>query len=263
MGVYLEDNPPRIKQYRKPRRASLSGVIVLHSAENLPDVKPPDTGSLAVARFIRDRTTYGSYHWMCDSDSHDQLVDLAAEAFHVGVFGINHHSVGISGAFRAHQFDKLPKSWQSGCVHNMAIAAKKSARTIKAVTGIVVPPRRITVTQARNKVPGFITHGMLDPSRRSDPDGTNTGNEFPWEEFFTYYTDQTVTPSEDEDMFVELIRMAYKRSRGAGYEPSTDAKDQGGWTGWMIRLAFADTLTKRLEVVGMCNDAIDHEIARK
>ena len=75
---------------------------------------------------------------------------------------------------------------------------------------------------------------------------------------------RTPTPltEEDDDMaHVELIKMAYRRSRGADYDPSVH--DPNGWSGWMLRLAGARTVDDRNGVVTMCNKAIDGEIARK
>ena len=203
--VYLRDNPPARSQYRSPRRSTPSGVVVLHSTESLPDVNPPDTGSDQVAKFIRSRSDPGSYHFLCDSDSYLQLVRLGDEAFHDGT-GTNSHSIGISGAYRAHQFASLPRWWRMGCIRQMALAAREAAEYVLLHTGTVIPPRRITVTQARNGEPGFVTHGMLDPHRRSDPDGTNTGARFPWADFFAHYTPpgDLIMDDEAREAFKEL-----------------------------------------------------------
>ena len=99
-------------------------------------------------------------------------------------------------------------------------------------------------------------HKESDPGRKVDPFGLNMNT----------IRQRIIEPSadisivEDNEMFVELIRMGYRRSRGADYEPSTDPKDPGGWTGWMIRLAFADTPAARRDVVALQGRAIDREI---
>lgn len=242
MAEYLVDNPPRIQQYRRPRRLPLSGVIVLHSAENLPDVRPPDTGAEDVSRFIRDRTDYGSYHTLGDSDSAVRLVPFDAEAFHVGVHRINWHSIGISGAFRAHQFDGLPAAWRTGCRRTLAGESRVAADYVREVRGIVVPPRRISVQQAIDGVPGFATHGMLDPARRSDPDGTNDGDGWEWDEFFHDYEVGATAPAlEATGMgdFLERIRLGYRDVRGREYDP--EVSDADGWRHWCDRLAACDT----------------------
>lgn len=214
---YLIANPPRVSQYRN-RRKRPTGAIELHSAENTPDVRPPDTGAENVARFIRDRTDHGSYHSLVDSDTRIRLIPFHLTAFGDGT-GFNDTVIHISGAFKAHQFATLPQWWKSGCIRNMALEARDATQWLKAIHGIVTPPRRITIAQARNGMSGYFTHGMSDPTRRSDPDNTHTGDKFPWDEFFSYLTE------EDDDVKAEDIeaianavwgrRLVYK---GAGLD---------------------------------------------
>lgn len=203
MGVYLEDNPPVRSQFRKPRRDALSGVIVVHTAENAPDYVAFDGGAEAVARFIQGRSDPGSYHDLVDSDSAVGLVDYDAEAFHDGT-GTNPHSLGLSVATRADVWPLAPQGWREGAVEQAAQRAARMARHVKARTGIVVPPRRITAVQARTKVPGFTSHAELDPTRRSDP-----GDGFPWSIFLARYaalTGDLTIPSEEDDMTPEQAK---------------------------------------------------------
>lgn len=239
MAEYLIENPPYRSQFRK-RRDQLSGVIVLHSAENLPDVRPPDTGAEDVSRFIRDRRDPGSYHTLGDSDSAVRLVPFDLAAFHDGT-GTNDHSIGISGAFRAAQFDGLPESWRRGCRRTLARECRVAADHVRRTRGIVVPPRRITVAQARAKVPGFVTHGMLDPGRRTDPDGTRTGDGWEWDEFFHDYEAGATASAQEADMgdMLERIRHGYRDVRGRNYDPTVG--DPEGWRHWCDRLAACDT----------------------
>lgn len=264
MAEYLVDNPPRISQYRRPRRLPLSGVIVLHSAENLPDVRPPDTGAEDVSRFIRDRTDYGSYHTLGDSDSAVRLVPFDAEAYHVAVHRLNWHSIGISGAFKAHQFDGLPEAWRTGCRRTLAGECRVAADHVEATRGIVVPPRRITVEQAIAGVPGFVTHGMLDPARRSDPDGTRTGDGWEWDEFFHDYEIGGATPAtEGAEMgdMLERIRAGYRAVRGKTYDPTVS--DPEGWTHWCDRLAACDTRAQGRAVMTQALALLWNEAVRK
>lgn len=258
MTYYLVDNPPRRSQFRRVRRSPASGTIVLHSTESLADVNPPDTGAENVARFIRDRTDPGSYHRLCDSDTTVKLVPFTAEAFHDGT-GTNPHSVGISGAFRAHQFAALPQHWRTGVIRQMALAAREAADWVHETTGVVVPARRISVAQARARVPGFVTHGMLDPHRRSDPDGTNTGARFPWTSFFEHYDTAAPEAPLEDDMapHVERILAGYRRVRGATYDPRV--KDANGWDHWMEKLQHAKTADDRNGVVFLCLALLAHE----
>lgn len=239
MAEYLVDNPPYRSQFRN-RRDEISGVIVLHSAENLPDVRPPDTGAEDVARFIRDRRDPGSYHTLGDSDSAVRLVPFSKAAFHDGT-GTNDHSIGISGAFRAAQFDGLPKAWRDGCRRTLARECRVAADYVRETRGIVIPPRRITVAQARAKVPGFVTHGMLDPTRRTDPDATRTGDGWEWDAFFHDYETAGGTPGTEDEMgdMLERIRAGYRAVRGREYDPTVG--DPEGWTHWCDRLAACDT----------------------
>lgn len=194
MAAYLVDHPPARAQYRRPRRQSVSGVIVLHTAENTPDTVATDGGAEAVAAFIARRSDPGSYHWLADSDSHLLVVPLEWEAFHDGT-GTNPHSVGISAATRADWWPHAPRAWRDGCVANMAGAARDAAAWIHHSTGTVVPARRITAAQARNREPGFVTHAELDPGRRTDP-----GRAFPFDQFFAAYQEHDDMPLADADV---------------------------------------------------------------
>lgn len=177
MGAYLVDNPPARSQFRNPRREKPSGLFVLHSAENMPDLVPPDTGAERVAEFIRNRRDAGSYHELVDADSFINLVPWSWEAFHDGT-GTNPHSIGISAAWQAHQLPALladhPR-WVDAVVRHMAERAAAAALWLRHTYGIEVPAERVSVGAARDRRPGFITHAELDPSRRSDPGGA-----FPW-----------------------------------------------------------------------------------
>jgi N-acetyl-anhydromuramyl-L-alanine amidase AmpD len=177
MSVYLIDHPPAVRQYRSPRRASPSGVIVVHTAESFPDERPPDTGAENVAAFIARRTNYGSYHDVVDSDSVIQLVRYSDEAFHDAT-GSNPHSYGVSAATQAAKWSQLRPSWVDATVRNMAAASARYARWLYAQRGIKIPARIITRAQSENRVPGFISHAKRDPDRRTDP-----GALFPWNQF--------------------------------------------------------------------------------
>jgi hypothetical protein len=196
MAVYLIDHPPVRSQYRSPRRAKPSGVIVVHTAENAPDYVAFDGGAEAVARFIQSRTDPGSYHELVDSDSAIQLVRYSDEAFHDAT-GSNPHSLSVSIATRADVWPLAPKAWRDGAVEQAAQAAARQARWVKATTGIVIPARRITRDESERRVPGFISHAQRDPARRTDP-----GKDFPWSAFLARYselTGSTAAPTQEDD----------------------------------------------------------------
>jgi hypothetical protein len=194
-GIWLIDHPPVTRQYRSPRRATPSGVVVVHTAESFPDESPPDTGAENVARFITRRTNYGSYHDLVDSDSIIQLVRYSDEAFHDAT-GSNPHSYGVSAATQAAKWSQLRRSWVDATVRNMARASAHYARWLFAQRGVLIPARIITRDDSERRIPGFISHAKRDPARRTDPGAT-----FPWDQFLRDYAaimlgDQT----EEEDM---------------------------------------------------------------
>lgn len=206
MGFYLIDNPPARSQYRRPRRATERGVVVVHTAENAPDYVALDGGAEAVARFIRDRADAGSYHELADSDSSVPMVPDDAEAFGDGT-GSNPWAWHLSVATRADAWPLAPQGWRDGAVEQAAQAAARYAHRLHARTGIVIPARRITRVESGAGASGFISHAERDPARRSDP-----GAEFPWAAFLARYaaltadlgnapdqeTDDMLTPEESE-----------------------------------------------------------------
>lgn len=193
MSAYLIDHPPRTRQFRK-RTMDPSGVVVVHTAESTPDWVDHDSGAENVARFISERSDYGSYHSVSDSDSKVQLVPWHMCAYHDGT-GSNDHSAGISAATQASKWGQAPPAWQRATVKNMARSAADYAKWLKKHHGVKIPARRITREQSERKVAGFISHAERDPSRRTDP-----GADFPWDLFLKYYrrfTHPRRTPSWD------------------------------------------------------------------
>lgn len=185
---YLVSHSTRQKQRRPSRRAAFSGCQVIHTAESTPDLVLPDNGAEGVAAFIANRTGYGSYHSVSDSDSIVWMVPLSGEAFHDGT-GSNRWSVGHSAACKAEQWPTMPEWWKTATIINLARAA--AATSAWAVTqGLpATPPRRITRAESEAGEPGFISHGERDPGRRSDP-----GEQFPWGLFLTTYAELAGEP---------------------------------------------------------------------
>jgi hypothetical protein len=181
MTAYLIDHPPRVRQFRD-RGTTISGVLVIHTAESLPDFSGPDLGAEGVARFIQQRTTYGSYHWLADSDSLIDLVPMEKYQAYGDGTGSNPHAIHISAATQAHRWADLPRDWVEGTVENMALAAHRASDLLEKVHGVRIPARRITRAQSDNRVEGFITHAERDPARRTDP-----GKGFPWDLFMDRY----------------------------------------------------------------------------
>lgn len=177
MSTYLETHPPKIRQFRSPRRAKPSGLIVIHTAESVMDTVGPDTGAENVAAWIVDRDTYGSYHIIVDSDSRLRLVPFDAEAYGDGT-GSNPFAIHISFACAAADWPRMTAEKRLAFIRNGAQAAHEAAEWLKNVHGIEVPPARVTRAESEAREPGFISHGERDPGRRSDP-----GAAFPWSVF--------------------------------------------------------------------------------
>lgn len=205
MGIYLEDHPPARRQFYNPRRATVTGAIVVHTAENATDLVLPDHGAEGVASFISRRSDPGSYHIVVDSDSIVRVGRPEWEMFHEGTGG-NRWSLGLSFACQAHQW-ATPKlvGWEQPALRNGGEAAAELAEFVQDEISVDVPAKRITEAEYRAGKPGFISHAELDPGRRSDP-----GLMFPWDEFLHYYEVELGlvfdVPEADEDMYKEAMQ---------------------------------------------------------
>lgn len=179
--AYLDDHPNRNLAQQRPRRDQVSGVIVKHTAESALDTIGDDTGAEGVARYISERTSYGSYHVVVDSDSIVQVARFDMTTYGDGT-GSNDHAIHISYACRAADWPSMSAERKAAFIRNGAQAAANAAEWVKANRDIEIPARRITRPQSDAKVPGFISHGERDPGRRTDP-----GPAFPWDLFIDTY----------------------------------------------------------------------------
>lgn len=201
MTAYLIDHPPRQRQF-KARGTTISGVIVIHTAESLPDFSGPDVGAEGVARFIQQRSDFGSYHWLADSDSLLDLVPMEDSQAYGDGTGSNPHAIHISAATQADRWDGLPDEWVRDTVENMALAAHRASDLLEKVHGVRIPARRVSKAESDRRVEGFITHAERDPARRSDP-----GKGFPWDYFFQVYRE-----------LEEGVKAPAKRTRGGNVD---------------------------------------------
>lgn len=190
MTAYLIDHPPRQRQFRE-RGTTISGVLVIHTAESLPDFSGPDLGAEGVARFIQGRSDFGSYHWLADSDSLIDLVPMSLQAYGDGT-GSNPHAIHISAATQAARWAGLPDQWVKETVHNMAVAAHRASDMLEKVHGVRIPSIRRTKAETDRRLEGFISHAERDPGRRTDP-----GQGFPWDMFFRFYDALEKPPKPD------------------------------------------------------------------
>lgn len=189
-GYLLLDRPQARKQYGIPRRGNTrpSGTMVVHTAENAPDLDGPDSGAENVAAWLLRRTDAGSYHSLVDSDSIVLLAPTHAETWHET--STNRWAVGISAAVRAAGWADIPTERRHAIVRNLALAAAQHARVLRDQYGVTVPAVRITRAQALARVPGFIGHGEIDTGRRSDP-----GASFDWTLFLSAYAEAMALPA--------------------------------------------------------------------
>ena len=179
-SFYLLDNAqPNTQQWGYPRRgAKLSGTCILHTAECALDLDGPDTSAEGTANFINNRSDYGSYHVLVDSDSIIWMAPWEYETWQDSQ--TNPWAVGISAAVQAANWHTIPADRRDRIYRNMAAAAADFVKYMKDAYGITVPLKRISGAQARAGVPGFCAHGDSGVDR-SDP-----GAAFDWALFFNY-----------------------------------------------------------------------------
>lgn len=226
MGVYLIDHPPKSRQYRSPRRATPSGLVVVHTAENTPDTIPVDGGAENVASFIANRSDPGSYHVLADSDTWIQVVRWDDEAFGDAT-GSNPYAMHVSAATQAHRWDRMPDWWVEGTIQSIVEGTAAYARWLARTHGTVIPARRVTRAESENGVAGFISHAERDPARRTDP-----GAGFPWDRFLAAYDDEVspVSRGQSVDEALEHARAGLRTAQGINrpmWVPETRAAIQG------------------------------------
>jgi len=213
--TYLESHPPARSQFRRPRRAEPSGAIVVHTAENVPDLDGPDGGAEGVAAFIARRSDPGSYHTVVDADSIVRVVPYDAEAYGEGTGG-NPYALHLSFACRTTTWDTMDPARRAAMIMNGARAAADMARWLDQERGYPlsrIPAARITADAYRIRLAGFISHAELDPRRRSDP-----GAAFPWRAFLDLYAQELLMPPTTENPYpAETAEALQLLAQHAGY----------------------------------------------
>lgn len=177
---YLLNYNPGTPQYTFPRRGAnkLSGTAIVHTAECAADNIGEDTSAEGCANMIANRSDYGSYHRLVDSDSIINMLPWEYEAWQDSE--TNNWAVGISAALRTSDWLTMPQDRADSVYRNMARCAADFVSHMKVNYGIEVPLRRISGAEARARVPGFCAHGDSGIAR-SDP-----GANFDWDRFFRY-----------------------------------------------------------------------------
>lgn len=242
MRIYLEDHPPARRQYREGRRAPIKPVIVVHTAESGTDPKGADPKAEAVAKFIRNRTSPGSYHLIGDSDSIIQLVAFGNEAFHDAT-GSNRWSIGISLAMNAADWPTLTSERRDQLIWTAVDMAVTAAKWLVA-NGHDAPAARRLMTKTesdRADASGFIGHGDRDPTRRTDP-----GVAFPWTAFLDRYEAAMAGPDDHVAALQALLNQrGHSLAVDGEYGPLTHAAN-------MDRLDLADAFD---QIAGIVIDA--------
>ena len=206
--AYLDDHPNQNLPQQRARRDQASGVIVKHTAESALDTLGDDTGAEGVARYISERTSYGSYHVVVDSDSIVQVARFEMTTYGDGT-GSNEHAIHISYACRAADWPNMSAERKSAFIDNGAQAAANANAWLQSQRNITVPARRISRIQSDQKIPGFISHGERDPGRRTDP-----GPAFPWDLFIDTYAALTQEdPMADYEKNLERIETKIDASK--------------------------------------------------
>lgn len=150
------------------RRGHVVDTGVVHTAENVPDLVPPDNGAEAVARYFTTSERPASYNRISDTDTRIELLDSDHVAF--GVKGYrtdgrswNNTCVQTSMATRAHSWGQVPDWWTPAILDNCArdIAELSTAEDLPLVL--------TNKDEANAGQRGWSTHAYLDPARRSDP----------------------------------------------------------------------------------------------
>lgn len=178
MAAYLYDHPnPNapvrdngIRFFGYPTRRAPVRFIGVHTAENLPDLAPPDLGAESVARYFATTDRPASAHENVDTDSHVTCLPDDATAF--AARGYNSPGWHLEICTQAHRWATLPPSWRD------QILERAAARCAIRAAKYSIPPVLLTRSQVDAGARGFVGHDRLDPSRRTDP-----GAAFPWTDF--------------------------------------------------------------------------------
>lgn len=164
---YLLSNPNPAGNFWYPTRKDPVRLIVVHTAESLPDFNPPDMGAENVARYASTTTRHVSWHATVDSDSTIMMLPDSYTAWHVR--GYNSQSLGVEMATQASKWLASPDAWRYAILGRTADLVRSWCEKFD------IPARRLTRDQADAGEKGIVAHATLDPTRRTDP-----GPAFPW-----------------------------------------------------------------------------------
>lgn len=199
-GYYLLDNRTAIPQCGNKRRngARASGTIILHDAEGGTDLSGADTGAESVANYIKNRSSYGSYHDLVDRDTHIPMAPIDYETWHS--VPDNPWSFGICVAWTKADLPRMTSAQRRSYYVPLARVVLKRVADF-ARRGITVPTHRmLTAAETQARKPGISTHSRTDPSRRSDPFGTDSKYEREFLAVLAELSSKPTTPTQEEPM---------------------------------------------------------------
>lgn len=199
-GYFLLDNRTAIPQCGNKRRngARASGTIILHDAEGGTDLSGADTGAESVANYIKNRSSYGSYHDLVDRDTHIPMAPIDYETWHS--VPDNPWSVGICVAWTKADLPRMTAAQRRSYYVPLARVVLKRVADF-ARRGITVPTHRmLTAAETQARKPGISTHSRTDPSRRSDPFGTDSKYEREFLAVLAELSSKPTTPTQEEPM---------------------------------------------------------------
>jgi hypothetical protein len=181
-GFHLLDHPnPNGPFYYTTRRTCQHGVselphlVVVHTAESLPDFEGTDTSGEALARYASTTPRSVSWHSTVDSDGTIPMLPDNYTAFHVVDY--NRCAVGMEIATKAGLWVEASVNYPAWYNAIMGMAANQVAWWCKTYR---LQPRRLTKDEADRGLRGVISHQALDPTRRTDP-----GAAFAWTRFLS------------------------------------------------------------------------------
>lgn len=196
---HVSRDKPRTKKGGRPWYPSRTIPIqigVIHTAESLPDFVGEDTGAEAVSKYGAS-TERASWHDTIDSDSRIENLPHEYTAFHVA--GYNSKAVGLEIATQAAKWIDTPTGWRYSTLDRTAAWVAEVHKRHN------IPIILLDKAQVDSGLKGFVGHGSLDPTRRSDP-----GKSFPW----GYVLDKA-----------KLI---------AGATPKAQTSDRNEWSSWAV-----------------------------
>lgn len=182
-GPFFYDNRRTCSHGITPDK--LPHVIVVHTAESLPDYTEVDTSGESLARYATTTTRQVSWHASVDSDSDIPMLPDDYTAFHVVAY--NRCALGMEIATQASRWVELSGAYPAWYAAIMAKAANRVAWWCQTHG---IPAIRLTKAQVDQGARGVIDHARLDPGRRSDP-----GVDFAWERFIIDVRSRMVAPS--------------------------------------------------------------------